>query len=366
MRHVAADLVDTIYAAMLGETDWQTFLDRLNTIGAESASTFFLHDPDRGIGSLALATGVSETAQSEYETYYSTLNPWMKKVAATPIGSGIVGEQIVERSIFNQSEYYNDFLNRNGYETGVGLTVFRENSSYFLLSTLSRDTDTETNLERAEVLSSIAPHLARVFRFYRENNFKAAALEVCNSIGDASGAGLIMTDQSLRILSASREAERSIAEGRVVSVTPTGRLRFGDSAMQAALQELVQPAQIRRVTATFSTYGHDVQMIRLGLGKAMEFFTGPMVAILVTRQRAAARSGTIATLAAKHRLTPAETRIFSAITEGQRVNEIATNSGIARETVRSHLKAIYAKTGVGSQVDLVRLTAGADQRDTDI
>jgi DNA-binding CsgD family transcriptional regulator len=60
-------------------------------------------------------------------------------------------------------------------------------------------------------------------------------------------------------------------------------------------------------------------------------------------------------------LTPAEARIARAIGEAQTIEELAQTLQISRETVRTQLKAVLAKTGVSRQSELVSLLAGSKQ-----
>jgi DNA-binding CsgD family transcriptional regulator/PAS domain-containing protein len=57
-----------------------------------------------------------------------------------------------------------------------------------------------------------------------------------------------------------------------------------------------------------------------------------------------------------HGLTFAEAEVLGRLTAGLRLAEIGDDLGISIETVRSHLKAIFAKTGTSRQADLVRHT----------
>jgi DNA-binding CsgD family transcriptional regulator len=63
-------------------------------------------------------------------------------------------------------------------------------------------------------------------------------------------------------------------------------------------------------------------------------------------------------LAVLYDLTPAETRVFELITDGQTQTVIATTLGIARSTVKTHLLHVFEKTGCKRQVDLVKLVSG--------
>jgi len=57
-------------------------------------------------------------------------------------------------------------------------------------------------------------------------------------------------------------------------------------------------------------------------------------------------------------LTPAEARVARGIGEAQSVEAIAELIGTSRETVRTQLKAVLAKTGASRQSELVSLLAG--------
>jgi two-component system nitrate/nitrite response regulator NarL len=52
-------------------------------------------------------------------------------------------------------------------------------------------------------------------------------------------------------------------------------------------------------------------------------------------------------------LTPREREIVSALSTGQRVGAIAGRLGVSEHTVRNHLKAVYRKLDVHSQVELL-------------
>jgi DNA-binding NarL/FixJ family response regulator len=63
------------------------------------------------------------------------------------------------------------------------------------------------------------------------------------------------------------------------------------------------------------------------------------------------------------RLSEREREIVGALVAGQRVKEIAGTLTISAHTVRNHLKAIYRKLNVGSQLELVRKVGGLPASD---
>jgi two-component system nitrate/nitrite response regulator NarL len=85
--------------------------------------------------------------------------------------------------------------------------------------------------------------------------------------------------------------------------------------------------------------------------------------MLESLREALADGGTIARIArraaggtngsAADALTPREREIVSALSTGQRVGAIAARLGVSEHTVRNHLKAVYRKLDVHSQVELL-------------
>lgn len=77
--------------------------------------------------------------------------------------------------------------------------------------------------------------------------------------------------------------------------------------------------------------------------------------VLVGDRDAGLGKSPMSTLAALFALTPAEAHLALALAEGRHLEEVANERGVTRETVRSQLKAAFAKTGTHNQVGLVRL-----------
>lgn len=58
-------------------------------------------------------------------------------------------------------------------------------------------------------------------------------------------------------------------------------------------------------------------------------------------------------------LTAAEARLAKGLASGLDLTEYASRAAVSKETVRTQLKAVFAKTGVRRQADLVRVLGEA-------
>jgi len=76
---------------------------------------------------------------------------------------------------------------------------------------------------------------------------------------------------------------------------------------------------------------------------------------VILRAYAVKQQGALKALNDRFQLTQAEARIALFLASGGSVKEYAAVSDVSEGTVRVHLKAIFAKTGVHRQMDLVRL-----------
>jgi DNA-binding CsgD family transcriptional regulator len=62
--------------------------------------------------------------------------------------------------------------------------------------------------------------------------------------------------------------------------------------------------------------------------------------------------------AQRYGLTPSEVRLARHLAEGGNIAGYAEQHGLSQGTVRTHLKAVFAKTGAHRQAELVLLLAG--------
>jgi DNA-binding CsgD family transcriptional regulator len=80
--------------------------------------------------------------------------------------------------------------------------------------------------------------------------------------------------------------------------------------------------------------------------------------VLVIMPVDAGRAPSAGLLRALFDLTTGEARVALALADGRTIGEAAQELGISRETARTHLRSIFAKTGVSRQSGLMRKMSG--------
>ena len=92
-------------------------------------------------------------------------------------------------------------------------------------------------------------------------------------------------------------------------------------------------------------------------GAAQDFFLDASAVVMVTPvDRSSVPTAEV--LQGLFDLTPAEAKVAQGIGSATSVDALATSLGLSRETVRTQLKAVLAKTGAGRQTELISLLAG--------
>jgi DNA-binding CsgD family transcriptional regulator len=193
-----------------------------------------------------------------------------------------------------------------------------------------------------------------------------------NELLDAFPMGIILLSSTGRVLAANRPAERILDHHDGLSVQEH-QLRAADPEHTAELHDLV-----RSIAANGATDPPDganagclprpsgrrplqILVRRLGHDVAAGGKRGAPVALFVTDPDERVEIP-IPRLRRIYGLTHSEARIASRIAEGLRPESVAAEVGVQVNTVRMHLKRIFAKTGTRRQSELVRLLLSSPAR----
>lgn len=92
---------------------------------------------------------------------------------------------------------------------------------------------------------------------------------------------------------------------------------------------------------------------RLTWGKIAESADQTMSKTLDVRQVVLSSQQRCEEFAREHGLTPRQSEVCALLVEGKMVNDIADELYISKDTVKAHIKALYAKTGAHSKHELI-------------
>jgi DNA-binding CsgD family transcriptional regulator/PAS domain-containing protein len=357
-------LVGRIYEAALSPAQWSGVLGELR--GALNGAAFQLYTIDSETRDVVQQWdyGLTRRFTDEYHAYYSKLSERNDLLLRNP-GLSV----IYDRMFFNETEMDRSEMYRwragFGFRYFIGGQLLRTDSTLSMAALQrSRRQGHATRLE-IEAFGAFRPHLGRALRIQG----RLAALEqesssVWEAIEDASF-GIVVLTGDRRIWRCNREAERIMAEGGEIDGRG-GKLVARRPIDNSALQRLIAGA-----IETAHGRGGDG-----GGSMALAKHTGPRpYAVLVAPVHERASPLSLAApavlvlltdpdhapetpaqlLRRVYGLTRKEAQLALALAGGANLADAAERLRIAEGTARRHLAAIFARTGIHRQAELVRL-----------
>ncbi len=197
-------------------------------------------------------------------------------------------------------------------------------------------------------------HLRRALSTFTEIRRQRLAAQATAAALDALGSAAMLIDGAGRILFANSHAE-FLLHAR------SGLARENDILVPTQRESRTKfTALISRGGEATIACGHGGHSLVRLLPLVASIGEAPLVLVLVCDPRRNRGPSTEA-LQGIFGLTPREADLAQAMGMGKTLREFAAAEGVGLETARSHLHAVFAKTGAHRQAELVRLLAGVPE-----
>ncbi|MBS7743537.1 helix-turn-helix transcriptional regulator [Chelatococcus sp. HY11] len=359
-----AEIGELIDEATFDPKGWDDALDAMHRLMPETQIVLHTRDSLAPGTTPVLLRGWDMTHIASYTQHYAALNPWVPIMAEAPLMVPVWTEDTLPSSSFENTEFYTDWLRGAGNAlSATGLKLFQEsgrNASIDLHYSIRHNE--AHHRDARKLLSAIAPRLRRSIAAARVFHPTAARTDLPGALTEAA----FLVDTNCVVRDHNGAAQQLLESGSTLSLSPKGRLLLSPCGWNEWLEEQVARAcgakKSKPVTSARQPSG-SFNVIVLPIRDRTSNFSGiaslfpPTLYALVIFQRAAHRIEMVVKDNARnpYRLTAAEQRLVSALLDGRSLSEAAEQFGITRETVRTHLRSIFLKTGTHRQVELVRL-----------
>ena len=360
------ELVGLIYDAAADAALWPRFLERFADSVRGTLTTLLLYDPDHHAGNIAAAVRIDPADVRRYNDHYVKLDVWGRHSAhrLTP-GCVLLGEQLCAPATVAATEFYADFLRPiDTFHMFAGI-VSVDQPAISAITSLRPRRDEAFSAHEVRLLESLMPHLRRALALHQRMAGLHAAAASAASVLDALPHGVVLISRSLKILFLNRTAKLILDQ--------RDGLRVHGQELHAH-----RPEDATRLR----------QLCRLAVGLDSPCTTGIGGAMHVPRRRsrqplqvlaAPARTRTSSALAEqtaavvfitdpehKHEtplkllsdlfgLSPAEARLAGELVKGVSLQEASDTLNVSLNTVRTHVKSLFAKTGTRRQAELTRI-----------
>jgi len=359
------DFVGDLYDAAADPLGWQGMALKLARLfGAESCLIQVADLVAGGAQFLDVTENYSAPFWADYRSYYYRQDAWLTGGVAH-LGQAILGQEVAPDDWYKKSEFVNELCVSANVHSIVG-GVFSIGSGKVGSIGVHRAKDRPffEAADRTKV-DALIPHVTRAMQLTRR--FAEAGLGHQASLEglERTGAATIAVDHDGLILFANRLAEALLRQGAGLGVAQ-GRLTGLDRRVAARLAFLIRSVADTAAGRAPPSAGGGIA-IRRGEGRLpltllvapfrprTTGFGAPLPAALIFIRDPEIATPATAILQDLFGLTPAQAAVAAKLADGRTQAEAAASLHISLYTVRDHLKAIFAKTGISHQSQLVAL-----------
>lgn len=296
-----------------------------------------------------------------YRSEFMADDPWTAAALTMgKFGTAVALDGVLPPEEFVSTPIYNDLFRPAGDDTARCLGVLPVLGRTGLMMAAHRPArDLAFTPDDEHRMDEVYGHVRRILDLRRVLADQRAQSLRLQDLADGSGQAIVRVDAALRIVALSAPAQ-ALFDKRDGIVVHQGRL--GLPAMIEASVRLAVAAAIDRShpvvrSAFLCPRPSGRQPFRLAvLPAGFDGAAGALIRIDAPVDHPAGL-GHQRALRDAYGLSPMEADLAERLAAGQTPEEIAGERGVARETVRTQLRALFAKTGANRQSALVKLVA---------
>lgn len=351
-----ARTLELIYEAAFIPENWQAVLDNIaKAAGAHGTALFNSNDTStRAIASDSLA----DLSQKMLGEGWIKRNTRAQKLLMIDHPGFIDEAQYFTEEDYNTQPIFTEVMKPLGYGFGTSTFITAPSGDQMIFAVEKKKVTGPVTPAAISYLDQLRPHLARAAMMSSRLEFEriTAAVEALQMSGLPSavlrgdgriiGANRLWEEMTPQIVTAARGDVRfHYGPANVLHKQTLEQHRYHGSLASKSFPlpqiEHQPPAVVHTVPVE---------------GSARDIFSNAAVFLIVTpidRERVPSAE----TIQGLFDLTPTEAKVARVLATGHDVAAVATHFSVSQETVRSHVKAILAKSGMARQTDFVAAIA---------
>ena len=360
-----AEMIATVYDAVDEDVGWEPLIEQLADVTGASGGHIFVTHSD-GTFSEKCLWGYDDSVDRNYQAFFDR-DPRIPLALERP-GEIISDAEFLSDRFFENTAIYNDLLKQADVRYSVASMFPVDDEAMGATALLRPKSMGGFGTHHVEYLGHMLPHIARVLKMQeRMRQLERHADDLVAALDRLPTAALIVSEK-LGVVCANGRGERLLQGddslrsrgGKLVADRPSDT-----NQIQAALRESIRLAD--GMHSEVATPPKVVEVTRVGKPPLRLLFAPLRPRYRVRRRARRARVLVLVYDPARqlqldaelveriHGLTYTEAQVATALAEGLSLAEIAQMRRCAEETVRSHIKRIFKKTGTNRQGELVKL-----------
>jgi DNA-binding CsgD family transcriptional regulator len=365
------DVIGRIYDAATDADNWQAVIDDLLLLfGATGCQLGHYDLRERQLG-FNVHKGFDMVTSDQWQLVEALLHEdprmavWWQRLPGKPHSCRMT----MDAEVYHATRLYREVLGPAGVEYTLGVKLEDEEQGAFTgIAVMRNKTMVPFDQADCDLMGVLIPHLRRSLAMYKRfavlDLGQRTALEALDHIAT----GIVLLGEAGMVRFANREARAMADDGDGFSIRD-GRLLVENHQIQmqivAAADNAIQSARDGDVLA-----GEPIAIPKRSGGRNYAALVSTLwgnhlrldasilddpVAVLFVTHPARPQEAPAELLQRLYGLAPAEARILESLVAGHSLKATAAAHNIAYETARSHLTAVFDKTGTSRQTNLVRL-----------
>lgn len=359
-----SELIGLIYEGPLEEVPWRSFLIRCQELMSARVANLILRSPTApGLGIMRVVGGVPEHIVTYNEGSYA-LDPFIN----LPPGEVVTLHEFMGTDALLASDFYRLVMEPSDlYDVlGADFEIPREVAVRFRICR-SKAARSFNDADRG-IFRALLPHIQRAVHMHVRINKIESERAVYSGAIDQMRVGAIILDESGNVLSVNQRAQELLDKKDGVALR--------DQQLVLSTRERTRELQERvgRVIAQQKLGGAAVvEAMRIprnatrGNGSELGLVIRPVpenqwaeaeavpAAVIFVSDPQAQAEAPLQVIKQLFGFTPAEASLAMLMANGMTLDEAADAMSVSRNTVRTHLRSVFAKTGVTRQPMLVSL-----------
>jgi DNA-binding CsgD family transcriptional regulator len=291
------------------------------------------------------------------------LNPWSIYMEKQPVGRLVLSDEAMRLGDLQRTQFYDEVLRPQevGHDGMISLARKKDFQAAFNVCRTLRQGPFEPDEQR--LLEWLSPHLRRSaalgFHIESYDSIRNAAFDVLDRLSD----GVIILDRKASVLFANVAARGLETEGAMRLRQP---ITTSSPAHSQRLTELIKLTLNGGAGGTMSfprdVDGHLLTIMASPIrsrdtGRFSDAGFRDAAVLLFIVDPANRRSIPLGQIMDAYGLSQAEARVALAMSSGNTVGEAAEWLNLSPNTIKTHLRRVFAKTATGRQVELAALIA---------
>lgn len=353
------DLIGLIYDAVPEASRWQRFLEAFVRATASERGTLVLSCSEPSNWNAVCWHGWTEEEMRTYAQRYAAIDPFGAQ--RIPEGEIRLSTELCSSAELEQSKAYREFYSPAGMHFGFGGVILRTDAGTSGICGQRGHNQGPYGESEVSILRPLMPHLRRAALLHGEFASTRAQLATFAGHLDRYPHPFLLMDAECQLLYANATAREILAErdGLIIEKGRISLRDFSQRKFQEAIAEITKGTglPLRHVEARRASGGAPYHLLVINVPNfgALPLGTSqPAAAVLIMNSEAVVEPDA-SILRELFGLTPAEARVTGRLVLGRSVEDIAHESGVSVETVRSQVRSILSKTNTGRQGELISL-----------